>query len=65
MHRTVERSAWASFGGWDGEFSGRVRVAIYENPQSLNVGTSVSARHPDVAALSAHLPTKYSAGAKA
>ena len=28
-----------------------------------DVGTSVSARHPDLTALSAHFLTKYSAGA--
>ena len=32
VHRAMERSAGASFGGRDGGFWGRVRVAVYENP---------------------------------
>ena len=34
----MERSAGASFGGQDGGFWGRVRVAIYENPGFPNPG---------------------------
>ena len=38
VHSTMERSTGASFGGWYAGFSGRVRVATYENPGFLNPG---------------------------